>query len=65
VEKNLAIEIAGTELDTFDPDDFIGRYVRVFDCACEDTLGTYGPDDEEIDPENVGPWRVWYRIERA
>jgi hypothetical protein len=63
--RELAIEIVGTEHDTFDPDDSLGRYARVLDCAPERLFRSFGPDDEPLDPEDVGPWRVWYRIERG
>lgn len=65
VSDNLSIEIAGIELDTFDPNDDLGKYTRLFDCSCEELFGSYGPDDGSIDPEDVGRWRVWYRIERG
>lgn len=61
----LAIEIVGTEHDTFDPDDSLGRYARVFDCGHEQLFRAFGPEDEALDPEDVGPWRVWYRIDRG
>jgi len=63
--EELAIEISGTEHDTFDPDDSLGRYARVFDCRHGGLFGSFGPDDEALDPEDVGPWRVHYRIERG
>jgi len=66
VSDNLSIEIVGIELDTFDPDDDLGKYTRLFDCSCEELLRSYEPDDDgPIDPEDVGRWRVWYRIERG
>ena len=63
--EELAIEISGTEHDTFDPDDSLGRYARVFDCRHGGLFGSFGPNDEALDPEDVGPWRVHYRIERG
>src|SRR5262249_55069228 len=65
VEDHLAVEITGLELDTFDPDDELCPYRRVFNGPPESWLGSFGPGDEKIEPENLGDWRVWYRIERA
>jgi hypothetical protein len=65
VEKHLALKISAMERDTFDPDDNLGAYTRVFQCETERWIGQYGPGDERIDPENVGAWQVWYRIERG
>jgi len=66
VSDNLSVEIAGIELDTFDPDDDLGKYTRLFDCSCKELFRSYGPDDDgPIDPEDVGRWCIWYRIERA
>jgi hypothetical protein len=65
VEDHLAIELAGIEIDTFDPDDKLCPYRRVFEGPPERCLGSYGPRDEKIDPEDMGGWRLWYRIERA
>lgn len=65
VKDELRLEIAGTELDTFDPDDVLGKYTRIFCCASGHWLGAYGPDDESpIEPENLLSWKTWYRIER-
>jgi hypothetical protein len=64
-EDDLAIEIAGTEKELFDPDESMGRYVRTFSCDAERWFGSYGPGDEAIDPEDIGVWKVWYRIERS
>ncbi|HXU06511.1 MAG TPA: hypothetical protein VN903_36395, partial [Polyangia bacterium] len=41
------------------------RYRRIFSGAASRWLGDYTPTDEAIDPEDLGSWRVWYRIERA
>ncbi|MBI1765617.1 MAG: hypothetical protein HYR56_29800 [Acidobacteria bacterium] len=65
VEDHLAVEIMGIELDTFDPDDELCPYRRIFTGPPESWLGSYGPGDEQIEPENLGDWKVWYRIERA
>ena len=39
------------------------HYRRVFKGKAENWLGHYKPSDERRDPENVGDWLVWYRIE--
>ncbi len=64
VEEKLAIEIRGVELDTFDPDDKLPTYRRIFHGKPEDWLGAYGPTGSLIDSEDLGPWRIHYRIER-
>lgn len=65
VEDDLAVLVLAMERDTFDHDDNLGSYVRTFACSADDWIGAYGPGDERIDPEDVGHWRVYYRIERA
>lgn len=65
IEDHLAIELAGTEVDKLKADDQLETYKRVFSGPPETWIGTYGPGDEEIDPEHVGNWRVWYEIEKA
>jgi hypothetical protein len=65
VEDHLAISIDAMERDWLDPDDRLGRYVRVFRCPPERWLGRYAPGRETSDPEDVGAWRVHYRLERA
>jgi hypothetical protein len=64
-EMHLAVRVDATERDRLDPDDNLGAYTRVFACEALRWLGSYGPDDERLDPENVGPWQLWYRIERG
>lgn len=65
VEDHLAIEVTGVEVDTFDPDDDLCRYRRVFRGAPETFVGSYGPGDEAVESEDLGDWRLWYRIEGA
>lgn len=65
VEDDLAVRILAMERDTFDHDDNLGSYVRTFACGVDEWIGVYGPGDEAVDPEDVGAWRVHYRIERA
>jgi hypothetical protein len=64
-DDDLAVGIRAMERDTFDHDDNLGSYVRTFSCGVDDWIGAYGPGDERIDPEDVGHWQVFYRIERA
>jgi hypothetical protein len=65
VEDHLAVEFTGVELDTFSPNDELNPYRRVFSGAPASWLGQYGPGDESVEPEDMGDWRVWYRIERV
>ena len=39
-------------------------YIRKFSGSALTWLGTYKPGDEQYDPEDVGDWKVWYRIEK-
>ena len=64
-EQDLAVRINAMERDLFDPDDNLGSYTRLFACGAESWLGSFGPVDEAIDPEDVGNWQLWYRIERG
>jgi hypothetical protein len=41
------------------------QYRRAFCCPALEWLGEYGPRDEVVDPEEMGTWRVWYRIEKG
>lgn len=63
VEDQMAIEILGVELDTFDPDDQLCPYRRIFTGAAGEWLGSFGPGDEDIELEDLGDWKLWYRIE--
>ena len=65
VKDDLRIEILGTELDLFDPNDTLGKYTRLFNQKIQSVYGQYGPDQEVIDPENMISWKIWYRIERG
>lgn len=65
IEDHLAVEIAGTEVDRLKADDHLHTYKRVFTGSPDSWVGNYGPGDEEIDPENVGNWRIWYKIEKV
>jgi hypothetical protein len=65
VEDDLFVQIGGTELDTFDPDDVLCTYKRAFTGNPVDWLGRYGPNGTRDSIENVGGWNVWYRIEYA
>jgi hypothetical protein len=59
----LRVRIEGAEADAFDPDDTVGTYTRVLSGSATDWFGSYGPEDEHIDPEEMNAWNVWYRIE--
>ena len=65
VQDDLAVEITGIEMDTFDPDDKLCPYRRVFTGPPENWLGSFNPGKDDRQPENLGDWRVWYRIERG
>jgi hypothetical protein len=65
VEDDLFVRIGGVELDTFDPDDVLATYKRAFAGRVVDWIGSYGPSDTHETVEDVGNWRVWYRIEYA
>jgi len=58
IESKLVIEVAS----------LTGRlcpYRRAHLGSPEVWLGRYGPQDEKLDLEDLGAWRIWYRIERA
>ncbi|MFQ5889536.1 MAG: hypothetical protein ACE5JR_05735 [Gemmatimonadota bacterium] len=65
VVDELAIQMSGTELDTFDPNDYLGMYQRAFVREPKTWFGSYGPGDEPVEPESLECWQVWYRIEPA
>jgi hypothetical protein len=65
VQQQMAIEIFGVELDTFDKDDQLCPYRRVFTGNAGDWLGSFGPGNEDIDLEDLGDWKLWYRIEET
>ncbi|MGH2558693.1 MAG: hypothetical protein ACRDJH_06485, partial [Thermomicrobiales bacterium] len=64
VEDHLAVEVDGIELDGCVAERLC-RYRRVFSGAPASWLGSYGPGDELIEAEDLGGWRLWYRIERG
>ncbi|QLH07183.1 LodA/GoxA family CTQ-dependent oxidase [Nitrosopumilus ureiphilus] len=61
----LGIQITGIEMDTFDPDDNLCFYKRVFTGNPDSWYGTKGPKNEQIELEDLGDWKIWYRIEKA
>jgi hypothetical protein len=61
---NLSIEVAMVHGD-HDRDDFTTPYRRVFCCPAREWFRAYTPTDEVIDPEELGTWRLWYRIDRG
>jgi hypothetical protein len=56
----LTLQSLSTEQDVKDDHD---RYLRRFTGKASSWVGTYRPSDQMRDPENVGDWQVWYRIE--
>ncbi len=61
----LWIEVVASELDTFDPDDLLGKYTRGLCGPVGDWFGEYGPGNQVVEPEDMIFWRLWYRVERA
>lgn len=61
----MEVAIVPVEEDWLDPDDSLCRYRRRFDGPPETWVGRHTPDDEpaSADPERVGDWRLWYRVE--
>jgi hypothetical protein len=60
VDDSLTVEIWSAE-----PDDAarVCRYRRTFKGRAKNWTGSYKPSDEKPDPENVGDWQLWYRID--
>jgi len=65
VEHDLFIQIGGVELDTFDPADKLCIYKRAFRGKPGYWIGSYNPEVMNPGVEDVGGWKVWYRIEYA
>jgi hypothetical protein len=63
VESKLAVEVAGIELDTFDPDDQLAPFKRVFTGDPAQWFGTYAPTGDAVDVQDLGGWQLWLRIE--
>jgi len=63
--SELAIRIGGVELDTFDPDDRLPSFTRVFSGDPVTWYGSYAPTTGAVDPQDLGGWKLWYRIEPA
>jgi len=63
VTDYLGLEIIGIEKDTFDPDDKLCSYKRIFNGMSSSWRGNYGPGNEKIEFEDLGDWKIWYRIE--
>lgn len=63
VENNLFIQIGGIELDTFDPDDRLNSYKRDFSGKPENWIGNYFPKNGEPSMEDLGDWKIFYRVE--
>ncbi len=65
VSSMLAVRIDLTEKDLFDPDDNLGRYIRLFHGDPWTFIGKYAPDGSWTCEEDLGGWTVTYRIERG
>jgi len=60
VVDDLTIEIFSAEPEEHER---TCHYRRQFKGDPNDWLGEYKPSDQARDPENVGDWQLWYRIE--
>ena len=60
VVDDLTVEIYSAEPDEAKRTCY---YRRKFKGKAAQWLGSYRPRDQKRDPENVGDWQVWYRIE--
>ena len=65
VESRLTIRVGGVELDTFDPDDRLTPFTHVFRGNPSDWFGAYTPTGEAVDAQDVGGWKLWFRVEPA
>jgi hypothetical protein len=65
VEDTLAIQVAGVELDTFDPDDRLVPFKQVFRGDPAGWYGRYAPTGGAVDVLDVEGWKLWLRIEPA
>jgi hypothetical protein len=62
VAQDLTVEIFGPEAEGRER---TALYRRTFKGDPKKWLGEYKPSDQPRDPENVGDWQLWYRIEEA
>jgi hypothetical protein len=60
VVDDLTVEIFSSEPEEHER---TCHYRRQFKGDPHDWLGEYKPSDQARDPENVGDWQLWYRIE--
>ena len=65
VESTMGVRVGGVELDTFDPDDQLVPFKRLFEGDPSGWYGTYAPTGGPIDPNDQGGWQLWFRIEPA
>jgi hypothetical protein len=63
VESALFVQVGGLELDSFDPDDQLCTYKRLFSGKPEDWIGEHAAHSGAISVENVGGWKLSYKIE--
>jgi len=62
VVDDLTVEIYSAEPDETKRTCY---YRRKFKGKAGQWLGSYQPRDQKRDPENVGDWQIWYRIEEV
>lgn len=62
VAEDLTVEIFSAEPEEHER---TCHYRRHFEGDPKKWLGEYKPSDQTRDPENVGDWQLWYRIEEA
>jgi hypothetical protein len=65
IEGKLVIEVAPRAVKREDDAAGLASYRRAHVGPPELWLGRYGPKDEKLDLEDMGDWRIWYRIELA
>lgn len=65
IEDDMRVSLQISEHDCLKRKDELTAYDRLFPAPPETWVGYYTPDDsiERKDPENLGDWQVWYRIE--
>ena len=63
-EDRMTVSLLPVEKDLLSPDDPLCRYRRLFNGPPETWVAAFAPGDEgQNDPEALGDWQVWYRVE--
>jgi hypothetical protein len=62
VVDDLTVEVFSAESDEKEHTCY---YRRTFKGGAGSWIGSYRPSDQPHDPENVGDWQLWYRIEKG